>query len=320
MTGYLLRRAGWAALTLLLASVVVFLGVHALPGDPALAMSGQEGARDPELLASIREQYRLDEPLAVQYGAWLGQIVQGDFGQSIRTSLPVMEMVAERIPVTLQLAGWSLLVAIAIGIPAGVVAAIRRGRWPDYLSNAVALTGMSIPHFWLGLILITVFAVNLGVLPASGFVPFSEDPAENLRRLLLPAIVLGTGFAAVITRQTRSSMVRTMGEDYIRTARAKGLSEWSVVVRHGLRNSLLTVTTILGLQLGVLIAGSVVTEQIFLIPGFGKLIIEAVSTRDYPVIQAVALLSAVAYIVVNFVVDVLYTVLNARIRLEGDAA
>lgn len=317
MTVYLLRRAGWASVTLLLASVVVFLGVHTLPGDPALAMSGQEGARDPELLAAIRERYRLDEPLVVQYAAWLGQVAQGDFGESIRTSLPVMQMVAERVPITLQLAGWSLLVAILVGIPTGVIAAIRRGRWPDYLGNAVALTGMSVPNFWVGLILITVFAVNLGVLPASGFVPFAEDPVENLRRLALPAIVLGTGLAAVIMRQTRSSMVRTMSEDYIRTARAKGLSEWSVVIRHGLRNSLLTVTTILGLQLGVLIAGSVVTEQVFLIPGFGKLIVEAVSTRDYPVIQAVALLSAVAYIVVNFLVDVLYTVLNARIRLEG---
>jgi peptide/nickel transport system permease protein len=320
MTSYLLRRAGWAIVTLLLASVVVFLGAHALPGDPALALSGQEGARDPELLAAIRERYGLDQPLPVQYLAWLPQVVQGNFGESIRTGLPVSEMVAERIPITLELAGWSLLIAMLVGIPIGVIAAIRQGHWPDYLGNAVALSGMSVPNFWVGLILITIFAVNLGVLPASGFVPFADDPVENLRHLILPAIVLGTGLAAVIMRQTRSSMVQTMNEDFIRTARAKGLSEWSVVIRHGLRNSLLTVTTILGLQLGVLIAGSVVTEQVFLIPGFGKLIIDAVSTRDYPVIQAVALLSAVAYIVVNFLVDVLYTVLNPRVRLEGSAA
>jgi peptide/nickel transport system permease protein len=319
MTAYLLRRAGWAIVTLLLASVVVFVGAHALPGDPALALAGQEGARDPELLAAIRERYGLDRPLPVQYVAWLGQIVQGDFGQSIRTSLPVSEMVTERVPVTLQLAAWSLLIALLIGIPIGVIAAIRQGSWPDYVGNAIALTGMSVPNFWVGLILITVFAINLGILPASGFVAFYDDPVQNLRHLVLPAVVLGTGLAAVIMRQTRSSMIQTMSEDFIRTARAKGMSEWSVVVRHGLRNSLLTVTTILGLQLGVLIAGSVVTEQIFLIPGFGKLVIDAVVTRDYPVIQAVALLSAVAYIIVNFLVDVLYTVLNPRVRLEGSA-
>jgi peptide/nickel transport system permease protein len=314
---YLPRRAGAALITLLLATVVVFLGVHALPGDPALAISGQEGARNPELLAEIRERYGLDRPLPVQYGAWLTQIVQGDLGQSIRTRLPVNEMVADRIPITLQLAGWSLLFSIAIGIPLGVLAAVRRGKLPDYLGTAFALTGMSVPNFWVGLILITVFAVKLQVLPASGFVAFTADPVENLRHMLLPAIVLGTGLAAVIMRQTRSSMIQTMSDDFIRTARAKGISELAVVLRHGLRNSVLTVVTIIGLQLGVLIAGSVVTEQIFLIPGFGKLIIEAVTTRDYPVIQAVALLSAVAYIVVNFVVDVLYTVLNPRVRLEG---
>jgi peptide/nickel transport system permease protein len=307
-------------ITLLLASVVVFLGVHALPGDPALAISGQEGARDPELLAEIRERYGLDRPLPVQYGAWLTQIVQGDFGQSIRTRLPVNEMVADRIPITLQLAGWSLLFSIAIGVPLGVVAAVRRGKLPDYLGTAFALTGMSVPNFWVGLILITVFAVKLQVLPASGFVAFTVDPVENLRHLLLPAIVLGTGLAAVIMRQTRSSMIQTLSDDFIRTARAKGISELAVVVRHGLRNSMLTVVTIIGLQLGVLIAGSVVTEQIFLIPGFGKLIIDAVTTRDYPVIQAVALLSAVAYIVVNFAVDVIYTVLNPRVRLESEGS
>jgi peptide/nickel transport system permease protein len=226
-------------------------------------------------------------------------------------------MVAERVPITLQLAGWSLLFSIVIGVPLGVVAAVRRGRLPDYLGNAFALAGMSVPNFWAGLILITVFAVKLQLLPASGFVPFTQDPAENLRHMVLPAIVLGTGLAAVVMRQTRSSMIQTLSEDFIRTARAKGISEMAVVIRHGLRNSLLTVVTIIGLQLGVLIAGSVVTEQIFLIPGFGKLIVEAVTTRDYPVIQAIALLSALAYIVVNFGVDVLYTILNPRVRLEG---
>lgn len=320
MTAYVMRRAGWAIVTLLLASVVVFIGAHALPGDPALALAGQEGARDPELLAAIRERYGLDQPLPAQYVAWLGQVLQGDFGQSIRTSLPVADMVADRIPVTLQLAGFSLLIAMLVGIPIGVLAAVYRGRWPDHLGNALTLTGMSVPNFWVGLILIAVFAVQFGIFPASGFVAFADDPVANLQHLVLPSVVLGMGLSAVIMRQTRSSMVQTLSADFIRTARAKGLSEWSVVVRHALRNSLLTVTTILGLQLGLLIAGSVVTEQIFLIPGFGKLIIDAVATRDYPVIQAVTLLAAVAYIVVNLLVDVLYTVLNPRVRLEARAA
>jgi peptide/nickel transport system permease protein len=320
MTAYVMRRAGWAIVTLLLASVVVFIGAHALPGDPALALAGQEGARDPELLAAIRERYGLDQPLPAQYVAWLGQVLQGDFGQSIRTSLPVADMVADRIPVTLQLAGFSLLIAMLVGIPIGVLAAVYRGRWPDHLGNALTLTGMSVPNFWVGLILIAVFAVQFGIFPASGFVAFADDPVANLQHLVLPSVVLGMGLSAVIMRQTRSSMVQTLSADFIRTARAKGLSEWSVVVRHALRNSLLTVTTILGLQLGLLIAGSVVTEQIFLIPGFGKLIIDAVATRDYPVIQAVTLLAAVAYIVVNLLVDVLYTVLNPRVRLEASAA
>lgn len=320
MTAYVMRRAGWAIVTLLLASVVVFIGVHALPGDPALALAGQEGARDPELLAAIRERYGLDQPLPAQYVAWLSQVVQGDFGQSIRTSLPVADMVADRIPVTLQLAAFSLFIAMLVGIPIGVLAAVYRGRWPDHLGNTLTLTGMSVPNFWVGLILIAVFAVQLGIFPASGFVAFADDPVANLQHLVLPSVVLGMGLSAVIMRQTRSSMVQTLSADFIRTARAKGLSEWSVVVRHALRNSLLTVTTILGLQLGLLIAGSVVTEQIFLIPGFGKLIIDAVATRDYPVIQAVTLLAAVAYIVVNLLVDVLYTVLNPRVRLEAKAA
>ncbi|TDC47890.1 ABC transporter permease [Jiangella ureilytica] len=320
MTAYVMRRAGWAIVTLLLASVVVFIGAHALPGDPALALAGQEGARDPELLAAIRERYGLDQPLPAQYVAWLGQVLQGDFGQSIRTSLPVADMVADRVPVTLQLAACSLLIAMLVGIPIGVLAAVYRGRWPDHLGNALTLTGMSVPNFWVGLILIAVFAVQFGIFPASGFVAFADDPVANLQHLVLPSVVLGMGLSAVIMRQTRSSMVQTLSADFIRTARAKGLSEWSVVVRHALRNSLLTVTTILGLQLGLLIAGSVVTEQIFLIPGFGKLIIDAVATRDYPVIQAVTLLAAVAYIVVNLLVDVLYTVLNPRVRLEARAA
>ncbi len=319
MIRYVAKRMAGSIVTLLLASMIVFMGVQALPGDPALAISGQEGARDPELLEAIRVRYGLDRALPVQYVTWLGLVLQGDFGQSIRSGISVLDVVAPRIPITLQLAGWSMVVALLIGIPTGVIAAVRRGRPADHAANAFALSGLSIPNFWLGLILIATFAVNVSWMPSSGFVPFFTDPFENLRHLALPALVLGTGLAAIVMRQTRSSMIQSLSEDYIRTATAKGITNSRVIIRHALRNSLLTVVTIVGLQLGVLISGSVVTEQIFLIPGFGRLIIEAVTARDYPVIMAVALLSAVAYVVINFAVDILYSILNPRIRLGADS-
>lgn len=313
-------KSAQALLTVLLASVVVFLGVHALPGDPALSVAGQEGARNPELLAEIRAEYGLDQPLPVQYLAWAGHVFRGDFGESVRTGLPVSEMVLQRIPITLELGVLSIMLAVAIGVSTGVVAATHRGRAADYASSFFALGAMSIPNFWLGLLLILVVSIRWGLLPSSGYVPFFEDPVANLQHMVLPVIVLGTGISAIIARQTRSSMLQTMGEDYVRTARAKGVPEKKVIRRHVLRNSLLSVVTIVGLQLGVLIGGSVVTEQVFLIPGFGKLIVDAVITRDYPVIQAVALISAVAYVVLNLLVDLLYSFLNPRIRLAGAAS
>lgn len=320
MTRLVVVRIAQALLTVVLASMVVFLGVHALPGDPALSVAGQEGARDPELLEAIRAEYGLDQPLPVQYLAWAGHVVRGDFGLSIRSGLPVSEMVLQRVPITLELGFLSIVLAVLIGVSTGVIAAVRRGRAADYASSFFALGAMSIPNFWLGLLLISTVSIRWGVLPSSGYVPFTEDPVANLRHMVLPAIVLGTGISAIIARQTRSSMLQTMEEDFVRTARAKGVPERKVVRRHVLRNSLLTVVTIVGLQLGVLIGGSVVTEQVFLIPGFGKLIVDAVITRDYPVIQAVALLSAAAYVVLNLLVDLLYSALNPRIRLAGAAS
>lgn len=319
MMRFVVVKTAQALLTVLLASVVVFLGVQALPGDPALSLAGQEGARNPQLLAAIRTEYGLDRPLPIQYLTWIKHLSRGDFGESIRTGLPVLKMIRERIPITLELALLSMMLAVVIGVSVGVIAATHRGRAADYAGSSFALIAMSIPHFWLGLMFISVVATHWSVLPSSGYVPFAEDPLGNLQHMLLPVIVLGTGIGGVITRQTRSSMIQTMQEDYIRTARAKGLGEKQIVIRHALRNSLLTVVTIVGLQLGILIGGSVVTEQVFLIPGFGKLIIDAVSTRDYPVIQAVALLSAVSYVVLNLLVDVMYSVLNPRIRLMADS-
>ena len=318
MASFLLRRLGTSALVLVLASIVVFVGVRALPGDAALALAGEE--RDPVVLEQLREQYGLNDPVPVQYLRYVASSVQGDLGFSTRTGLDVREIIVDRLPVTLELALLSLLVGILIGIPAGSVSALRRGTWLDNVSNAFGLVGLSIPHFWLGLVLILVVSVQLGLLPASGFVPFFEDPLANLERMIMPAAVLGTGLSAVLMRQMRSAMLETLASDYVRTARSKGLSERQVVLVHALRNSLITVVTVLGLQLGGLISGAVITEAIFVIPGFGKLIVDAVFTRDYPVIQGVALVVVFGYVFVNLLVDLTYSFLNPRIRVGGGAA
>ncbi len=315
MGRFLLRRALESLVALWLASMIVFIGMRALPGDPAVALSGE--GRDPAANAVIRERYGLDQPLPVQYVRWISLAVTGDLGTSIRTRLPVTDEILRRIPTTLELAALAGLVAILIGLPLGVLAALKRQTPLDYVANTIGLIGLSIPTFWLGLILILIFAIGLKWLPASGFVAFVEDPAENLRRMILPAIVLGAGLGTILLRQTRSAMITSLHSDYVRTARAKGLRERDVVLRHALRNSLVTVVTVLGLEMGALISGSVVTESIFLIPGFGRLIIESISTRDYPLIQGVALFSAVAYVAINLVVDLLYSLLNPRIAMQG---
>jgi peptide/nickel transport system permease protein len=315
MGRFLLHRAIESLVALWLASIIVFAGMRALPGDPAIALSGE--GRDPAVNAVIRARYGLDEPLPVQYVRWASLAITGDLGTSIRTHLPVTAEIIRRIPTTLELALLAGLIAIGLGVPLGILAAVRRGTPLDYLANTVGLVGLSIPTFWLGLILILVFAIGLGVLPASGFVPFLENPIENLRRMILPAIVLGSGLGTILLRQMRSAMIASLGSDYVRTARAKGLRERDVVLRHALRNSLITVVTLLGLELGALISGSVVTESIFLIPGFGRMIIEAISTRDYPLIQGVALVSAVTYIGINLIVDLLYSLLNPKIAVAA---
>jgi peptide/nickel transport system permease protein len=312
---YLLNRLWQSAVTLVLATIVVFLGVRALPGDPALAFAGEE--RDPASLAAIREKLGLDDSLIVQYGKFLGGFVQGDLGRSTRTRIPVTEMIGTALPVTIELAVLALLIALAVGCTAGVVAAVRRGRPSEWVANALALIGLSVPNFWLGLIAILYLAVGFGLFPASGFVPLLDDPIDNLHHMVLPAFVLGSGLAAVVMRQTRSAMLESLSADYIRTARAKGVSPTSIVTTHALRNSLVVVVTIVGLQLGVLISGAVVTERIFGLPGFGKMTLDAVFQRDYPVIQGVVLVTATAYVVINFLVDMVYSLIDPRIRVTG---
>jgi peptide/nickel transport system permease protein len=314
---FLVRRAAISVVTLFVISMIVFTGVRMIPGDPARVMAGNEA--DEAGLEEIRQKYGLGDPIAFQYLRWLGLAVRFDLGESIRTRESVVKIVASKLPITIELAFLSLLVAVGIAIPAGVLAAVRRNTIWDVLTSGASLGGVSIPNFWLGIMLILFFSVRLGWLPASGFVPLWESPLANLQRMLMPAFVLGTALAAVLMRQTRNSMIEVMSADYIRTAYSKGLAGRAVVFRHAIRNSLIPVVTILGLQSGALMSGAVVTEQIFVVPGFGRLIVESVFTRDYPLVQGVVLITASSYVLINLLVDVSYSLLDPRIRVGGAA-
>lgn len=310
MLAFLGRRILIAIPTVFLISVFVFALQHLLPGDPILVMAGEE--RDPEVIAALREKYRMNDPVPVQYLAWAGNALQGDLGISLRTQQPVLELIAEKLPVTIQLAVMALIIAILIGIPAGVLSAYKKGTWVDWLANIVALSGLSVPNFWLGIMLILLVSVKLGWLPASGYMPISEDPLQSIRVMIMPAFVLGTALAATLMRHTRSAMLSVLKSDYIRTARAKGLREHIVLVKHALRNALVPVVTVITLLFGELLAGAVLTEQIFTIPGFGKLVVDAVFNRDYAVVQGIVLCTGVAFIAMNILADAAYRVLNPR--------
>lgn len=306
------RRVFVAIPTLVLVTLIVFGLQKILPGDPLLTMAGEE--RDPQVLAFLREKYRLDDPFHLQYLAWLGNVLTGDFGNSLRTGVPVSTLIAQKLPVTLQLAVMAIIMAMLIGIPAGIIAAVRKGTVTDYAANAVALSGMSIPNFWLGIILIMIVSVQWRLLPASGYVPLTENPLQSLRTMLMPSFVLGTALAAYLMRHTRSAMLGVLTSDYIRTARAKGLLPKTVILKHALRNALMPIVTLSTLLFGELLAGAVLTEQVFTIPGFGKLIVDAVFTRDYAVVQGVVLCTAVGFIFMNLIADVLYILINPRLR------
>lgn len=306
------RRVLIALPTLFLVSLFVFALQRALPGDPFLVIAGEE--RDPEVIARLRQIYRMDDPVSLQFFAWLGQVVQGDFGRSLRTGEPVLNLILQKLPVTIQLATASIIVALAIGLPAGIVAARRKGTIVDYSASALALSGLSIPNFWLGIMLILVVAVQLKWLPASGFESIFVDPRAAIERLIMPAFVLGGGLSAFIMRHTRSAMLEVLRSDYVRTARAKGLDEDTVVHRHALRNALIPIITLSTLLFGELLAGAVLTEQVFTIPGFGKLIVDAVFNRDYGVVQGVVLCTALGFILMNLVADILYILVNPRLR------
>jgi peptide/nickel transport system permease protein len=314
---FLVQRAAISIVTLFVISMIVFTGVRMIPGDPARVMAGNEA--DEAGLEEVRQKYGLMDPIPFQYLRWVSLALRGDLGESIRTRESVIKTVATKLPITIELAFLSLLVAVSIAIPAGVLAAVRRNTVWDLLTSGASLGGVSIPNFWLGIMLILLFSVRLGWLPASGFVSLWESPLGNLQRMIMPAFVLGTALAAILMRQTRNSMIEVMSADYIRTAYSKGLAGRIVVFRHAIRNSLIPVVTILGLQMGALMSGAVVTEQIFVVPGFGRLIVEAVFTRDYPLVQGVVLLTASSYVLINLLVDVSYSLLDPRIRVGGTA-
>ncbi len=284
MSTFLTRRLATIVPTLLFVSMMIFGLQQLLPGDPAVVLAGEE--RDPNVVAYLHAKLHLDDPLPIRYLYWLGGVLQGDLGESL----------------------------LAIGIPAGIVSAIAKGTAWDYAANAVALWGLSTPNFWLGIMLILLFSVSLGWLPASGYVSPFEDLRGNLAAMIMPAFVLGNAIAAVLMRHTRSAMLQVLSSDYVRTARAKGLDERVVVLKHALRNALTPIITLGALELGTLLSGAVLTEQVFTIPGFGKLIVDAVFNRDYAVVQGVVLFTATAYITLNLLADVAYFLVNPRLR------
>jgi peptide/nickel transport system permease protein len=298
--------------TLLLVSVLVFCLQQLMPGDPALVLAGEE--RDPAVLAQIRAELWLDRPLPVQYFHWIGHVLQGDLGFSWRIRQPVGALILTKLPVTAQLGVMAFVIAVSIGVPLGILSAVYKNRPLDYIANAVGLAGLSTPNFWLGIMLILLVSVDLGWLPPSGYVPLTEDWRQSLATTIMPAFVLGNAISAILMRHTRSAMLIALEQDYVRTARAKGLREWVVVLRHALRNALVPVVTLGALELGTLLSGAVLTEQVFSIPGFGKLIVDAVFNRDYPVVQGVVLVTATVYVLLNLLADVLYVFINPRLR------
>lgn len=298
--------------TIIIVSILIFGLQHLLPGDPALIMAGEE--KDPEVIAQIRAQYRLDQPVPVQYFYWISGVLTGNLGESMRLKQSVAELVAEKLPVTLQLASMAMLIAILIGVPAGIISAVKKDSVWDYAVNVVSLWGISTPNFWLGIMMIFLFSVHLGWLPASGYVSPFEDPWMSLKTTIMPAFVLGNAIAGVLMRHTRAAMLQALSSDYVRTARAKGLFENAVVIKHAMRNALTPVITLGALEFGTLLSGAVLTEQIFTIPGFGKLIVDAVFNRDYAVVQGVVLVTSATYILLNLLADIGYILVNPRLR------
>ncbi len=312
MLTYFVKRLAAVIPTIFFVSIIIFCLQQLLPGDPAVILAGED--QDPNVVAYLRQKMHLDEALPVRYGYWIGGVLQGDLGESLRIQQPVLQLIKEKLPVTLELAALAMAIALLIGIPAGIISAVAKDSAWDYAANLVALWGLSTPNFWLGILMILLFSVSLGWLPASGYVSPFEDLRANLAAMIMPAFVLGNAIAAVLMRHTRSAMLQVLNTDYVRTARAKGLDERKVVLKHALRNALTPIITLGALEFGTLLSGAVLTEQVFSIPGFGKLIVDAVFNRDYAVVQGVVLFTSTVYIVLNLLADFAYFFVNPRLR------
>ncbi len=314
MLTYIGRRCLLAVPSLLGIAVIVFVLMRAVPGDVVTGLIGLGEDISEERLAELRRMFGLDVPIHLQFVEWLGAALRGDLGSSLRTGRPVGVDLALRLPVTLELSVLSLIIALFLALPLGIAAALWRGRLPDYLGSAFVLLGLSIPSFFLGVLLILLFSLRLGWLPPAGYVPFGEAPLQNLKHMILPALSLGLILAAATTRIVRSTMLEVLGLDYVRTARAKGLPESAVTLRHALRNALIPVVTVVGLQFGSLLGGSVIVEQIFSLPGIGRFALEGINLRDYPVVQGAVLFIAAAFVLVNLLVDIVYAFIDPRVR------
>lgn len=318
MQQYLIRRLLASLITLFGISILVFGAIRLVPGDQITAQLGTEaGMLSDEQRASLERYYGLDKPVVEQYFTWLSSALQGNLGFSIRQGREVLPLVLERFPVTLELAIFSVLIALMIGIPIGIVSALKRNTWIDFFGRVFSMLGLSIPNFLLGTLIIYVLSVFFGILPNSGnYVDFFEDPVVNIQQLLFPAITMGFSFAASVMRMTRSAMLEVLTESYVRTARSKGLSERAVVLRHALRNALIPVVTLIGVEFGYLLGGAFITEQIFALPGIGRLAINAINQREYALVQGVALFIVFNFIVINFIVDMIYGVIDPRVSYD----
>ena len=312
MTAYIIRRILLMIPVALLVSVIIFTLLRITPGDPVRTLLGEEP--DPATIAAVRHEYGLDQPLPVQYFAWLGRLVQGDMGRSLRTRQPVRQAIAERLPATLQLGLAALCLSLSIAIPVGILAAVKRNSGWDIFASGFTLLGVSLPNFFLGILLILGFSLYWRVFPPGGYVPPAKGLGDNLRRLVLPAITLGTASMAVNMRLMRSSLLDTLLQDYVRVARAKGLSERRVIIRHALKNAFIPVVTVIGIQVGAILEGAFITETLFIWPGVGKLAVDSIAGRDYPVVQGIVLLSALSFMSANLLVDLLYAYLDPRIK------
>ena len=297
---------------LFLVSIIVFMLIRLIPGDPVLIMLGEEATL--EVRAALRHELGLDRSIPVQYAVWVGRVIRGDLGRSIRTHQPVLEAIIQRLPVTFELTLLAMVISLSSALPVGIVAAMFRGSRVDMISTAAALVGISIPNFFLAIVLIYVFALKFGWVPPMGYTPPWQDLAANLKAMILPAMTLGIGAAAIVARHIRSSFLEVLGQDYIRTARGKGLREHRVIFTHALKNALIPVVTIVGLQFGGLLGGAIITETIFGLPGVGRLVIASIFERDFPLVQGVVLFVALVFLFTNLVVDVLYAVLDPRIH------